>query len=126
MLYPMDECMYRAVSRIDGWIICELMSVSLEWGNERRGCRLFVGGQLNDHVCVLSVINRGVGRVGFEPIPGQSRLGQWGQAEMASAHRLSRLEPRSAHFVSSGSVSAHPLHSRVHEHCCCCSTVYVN
>ena len=49
--------MYRAVSRIDGWIICELMRVALEWGNERRGCRLFVGGQLNDHVCVLSVIN---------------------------------------------------------------------
>ena len=49
--------MYRAVSRIDGWIICELMSVALEWGNERRGCRLFVGGQFNDHVCVLSVIN---------------------------------------------------------------------
>ena len=49
--------MYRAVSRIDGWIICELMSVALEWGKERRGFLLFVGGQLNDHVCVLSVIN---------------------------------------------------------------------
>ena len=31
----------------------------------------------------------GVGRV--EPVPGQSRLGQWGQAEMASAHRLSEI-----------------------------------
>ena len=40
--------MYRSVSRIDGWIICELMSVALEWGKERRGFLLFVGGQHND------------------------------------------------------------------------------
>ena len=49
--------MYRVVSRIDGWIMCELMVVASVWGSERRGFRWFVGGQLNDHVCVLSVIN---------------------------------------------------------------------
>ena len=47
--------MYRVVSRIDGWIICERISVVFEWGSERRGCRWFV--LLNDHVWVLSVIN---------------------------------------------------------------------
>ena len=49
--------MYRVVSMIDGWIMCELISVASECGKERRGFRWVVGGQLNDHVCVLSVIN---------------------------------------------------------------------
>ena len=53
--------MYRVVSRIDVWIMCELINVVSEWGNERRGCRCVLGGQFSDHVCVLSVINSGWG-----------------------------------------------------------------
>ena len=49
--------MYLVVSRIYGWIMFELISVASEWGNERRGCCWFVGGQLKVHVCVLNVIN---------------------------------------------------------------------
>ena len=95
-----DDCFFVA-TKDENWILenVKMLEDAFEELTLERGDTINILG-MTVHM-ERDKKNRGVGQVGFEPIPGQSRLGQWGQTEMASAHRLSRLEPRLAHFVSS-------------------------